>query len=113
MRISNLLAVTMLVLAAVVGVVSAHAQTYSDLYNFGNKNAGPLQPQAPGIIAQGRDGDVYSTTPDGGTSGLGTVFKITPEDRLAVIYSFDDAHGATPTSGLTLGLGLRATLPQR
>ena len=46
----------------------AHAQTYSDLYNFGDGSGDPLNPQYSGIVAQGRDGNLYSTTPKGGSS---------------------------------------------
>jgi uncharacterized repeat protein (TIGR03803 family) len=82
-------------------------QTFSVLYNFGSHSADPLSPQVSGIIAQGRDGNLYSTTPLGGSSsncsgGCGTVFKITPAGKLTVLHSFDGPHGAIATGGLTL-----------
>ena len=82
---------------------SAHAQTYTDLYNFGSASGDPLSPQYSGIVAQGRDGNLYSTTPAGGTGNLGTVFKITAGGAVSVLYSFDGTHGKVPYSGLTLG----------
>ena len=84
-------------------VVSAHAQTYSDLYNFGDASGDPLNPQYSGIIAQGRDGKLYSTTPAGGGAGLGTVFNITAQGAMSVLYNFDGTHGKFPYGGLTLG----------
>jgi uncharacterized repeat protein (TIGR03803 family) len=85
----------------------SHAQTYSALYEFGGKTGDPLNPQYSGIIAQGRDGDLYSTTPHGGslcTGGCGSVFKITPSGTLTVVYSFNfGASGVAPFGGLTLG----------
>src|SRR5574340_167331 len=78
------------------------AQKFSVLYNFGAANGAPLNPGLPGIVAQGRDGNLYSTTANGGTNGLGTVFKMTPAGRLKVLYNFDGAHGQAPLGGLTL-----------
>src|SRR5215471_18724088 len=60
-----LLATVTLVLAS--ALTSAYAQTYSVLYNFGSKAGDPLSPANSGIIAQGRDGNLYSTTPAGCT----------------------------------------------
>jgi uncharacterized repeat protein (TIGR03803 family) len=81
---------------------TTHAQTYSDLYNFGDASGDPLSPQYSGIVAQGRDGNLYSTSPTGGT-GLGTVFKITAQGAVTVLYNFDGTHGKAPFGGLTLG----------
>ena len=89
-------------LVLVLVAMAAHAQTYSVLYNFGNNSGDPVHPQFCGLIAQGRDGNLYSTTPVGGTNNLGTVFKITPTGTLVVLHSFDATQGS-PLSGLTLG----------
>ncbi len=94
-------AVATLVLSLVAA--AAHAQTYTDLYNFGDASGDPLTPQNSGIIAQGRDGNLYSTTPIGGTNNLGTVFKVTPTGTVTVLYNFDGTHGKAPSGGLTLG----------
>jgi hypothetical protein len=40
------------------GVSGAFAQTYSDLFNFNPNVSGPLQ----GVLAQGRDANLYGTT---------------------------------------------------
>src|SRR5882672_528864 len=99
MRIHGLCALVALVLA----VTAAHAQI-SVLYNFGSKSGDPLQPANSGIVAQGRDGNLYTTSVSGGTGpGSGTVFKITPGGTLKVLFNFDNLHGSTPYGGLTLG----------
>jgi uncharacterized repeat protein (TIGR03803 family) len=98
---SRSLMLTALVLLVVLPN-AAHAQ-YSVLYNFGSKSGDPCQPASSGIIAQGRDGDLYSTAPFC-AAALGAVFKITlPTGALTVLYNFDQTHGSTPQGGLTLG----------
>jgi uncharacterized repeat protein (TIGR03803 family) len=91
-----------LTLAAALGVSGADAQTYTDIHDFAALTLD--SPLYSGILAQGRDGSLYGTTPSGGTLGFGGVFKITPTGTYSVIYNFDGtAHGKTPRSGLTLG----------
>src|SRR5437660_1280788 len=103
-RLQNLLQkafVLTLVLSA-LGVSGAHAQTYSNIHDFNTTTL--TSPQNAGILAQGRDGNLYGTTPTGGTHGFGGVFKITPAGSFHVIYNFDGtAPGKSPRSGLTLG----------
>jgi uncharacterized repeat protein (TIGR03803 family) len=105
-RLHTLLTFVMLVFAFAIPTGS-HAQTYSALYEFGGKTGDPLNPQYSGIIAQGRDGELYTTTPDGGslcTGGCGTVFKIAPSGTLTVVYNFNfGASGVAPFGGVTLG----------
>ena len=81
--------------------ITAPAQTFSLLYDFGNKSGDPLNPTYEGIIAQGRDANLYSTTPNVESSANGTMFEITPTGTLSVPYSF--TNGNLPESGLTLG----------
>jgi uncharacterized repeat protein (TIGR03803 family) len=93
-------------LGVVLAVVNAlgNAQTFSVLYNFGSMSGDPVNPQGE-LIAQGLDGNLYSTTEGGGANGNGTVFAISPDGVLRVIYgSFDiGTSGGLPTGGLTLG----------
>ena len=95
---------TLLALSIFAAATGAHAQTFSVLYNFGTHAGDPLQPAYEGVIAQGRDGTLYSTTPLGGANSLGTVFKITTSGILTVLHSFTGgSDGDNPNSGLTLG----------
>jgi uncharacterized repeat protein (TIGR03803 family) len=60
-------------------------------------------------LVQGRDGDFYGTTINGGASFLGisagTVFKITSGGSLTTLYSFSGIDGAYPLGGLVQGSG--------
>lgn len=80
----------------------ADAQTYTDVHDFNTSTL--TAPENPGILAQGRDGNLYGTAPTGGTLGFGGVFRITPAGVYSVIYNFDGTlHGKAPRGGLTLG----------
>jgi uncharacterized repeat protein (TIGR03803 family) len=82
----------------------AQAQTFSVVYNFGSQANDPIGPVYSGIIAQGRNGNLYSTAL-GGTNALGAVYAITPSGTLTEPYAFGATltDGTLPTSGLTLG----------
>jgi uncharacterized repeat protein (TIGR03803 family) len=94
--------ITLLVLAATLLLVSmtASSQTYKVLYNFGTNTDDPRSPSWSGVFAQGRDGNLYSTSQVGGTEGHGTIFQLTPEGTVKVLYSFPVG---TTNNGLTLG----------
>jgi uncharacterized repeat protein (TIGR03803 family) len=94
---------TILALAFFLMLVSSAGAQVTLLYNFGTHAGDPAHPGNPGFIVQGRDGNLYSTSHDGGTDNAGTVFKITPAGQVSVLYSFDGVTGAFPSSGLTLG----------
>lgn len=92
-----------LVLLTLIVATTARAQ-FSVLYNLGAKGGDPASPTFSGIVAQGRDGSLYSTTPSGGAHGAGAVFKVTPTGTLKVLYSFTGgSDGSNPSSGLTVG----------
>jgi uncharacterized repeat protein (TIGR03803 family) len=92
---------------AIATATAAHGQTFSVLYKFGAHVGDPTSPQYTGLLAQGRDGNLYSTSPNGGTlcSFCGAAFKITPSGTLTNVYNFNYPSGAptAPFSGLTLG----------
>jgi uncharacterized repeat protein (TIGR03803 family) len=79
----------------------ATAQTYTDLYDMGATSADPNDPVWSGVIAQGRDGNMYSTTPQYWTGGPGDVFKITPAGTVTVLASINSTV-RTGVGGLTL-----------
>ena len=63
----------------------------STLWCFGLSGSAPsvdgVLPLA--ALVQGRDGNFYGTTSNGGTYDLGTVFKVTPDGTETVLYSFE------------------------
>ena len=67
---------------------------------------GPADGQNPlTSLIQGADGNYYGTTEFGGTSNLGTVFKLTPAGVETVLYNFpNQSDGAYPRLPLTQGL---------
>ncbi len=95
----------MLALLFVAGAAptALHSQTYKDLHNFNCATDG-CNANYSGIMAQGRDGDLYGTSHQGGSSGLGTVFKLTPSGTISILHNFAGSDGSHPYSGLTLGL---------
>lgn len=85
------------------GIAPAYGQ-FADMYNFGTLSDDPRYAWWSGIIAQGRDGNLYSSTCYGGVNDGGAIFQITPAGALALLYSFPGPSGSTqPCGGLTLG----------
>src|ERR1700730_1708916 len=107
-RTRVVLAIAVLVFAVTTSTY-ADAQGFSTLHDFlGTNAADGCSPTYSGIVAQGRDGNMYGTTSTGGAPkevNRGTVFQITPAGVLTVIFSFpgDESAGWSPFSGLTLG----------
>jgi uncharacterized repeat protein (TIGR03803 family) len=104
MRKIRLVLPGLLVVAVMAANATAHAQGFSVLYNFGSNSGDPFKPAYSGIIAQGRDGNLYSTAPGGGTC-CGALFQITPAGKLKIIHNFTGSNndGAFPQGGVTLG----------
>jgi uncharacterized repeat protein (TIGR03803 family) len=74
----------------------------TNLYSFGSSPEDGLAPLA-GLV-QGSDGNFYGTTYAGGTSNLGTVFRISPGGSYTNLYSFlgpptDGAYAAELVQG--------------
>lgn len=81
---------------------AAEAQTLTTLYSFtGQRGADPRA----GFIADAA-GNLYSTTYEGGTNGMGTVFELSPpaagqtEWTNQILFAFDGKHGEYPRAGL-------------
>ena len=75
--------------------------TVSVLYSFtgGADGAYPY-----GGLIQGRDGNFYGTTSQGGASGAGTIVEVTPAGVLTPLYSFTGGtDGAFPYASLLQG----------
>jgi uncharacterized repeat protein (TIGR03803 family) len=93
-----------LLLAAVLALSVFGAQAgvvFTSLYSFTGTNDG-ANPVA-GLV-QGNDGNLYGTTPCGGSNGYGTVFKISTSGVLTNLWSFTGGNGgAYPQAGLVQG----------
>src|ERR1039457_6364110 len=80
--------------------ISSRAQ-FTTLVSFTGANGN--QPFMENLV-QGKNGSLYGTTTYGGTSGNGTIFKVTPTGTLTTIYNFANTpDGANPDAGLVLG----------
>jgi uncharacterized repeat protein (TIGR01451 family) len=57
-------------------------------------------------LVMGLDGNLYGTTMGGGTAGMGTVFRITPDGKETILHSFGSStnDGTSPCGVLTLGM---------
>ena len=81
------------------------AGSLKTLYSFCSKsNCVDGSTPASGL-AQGTDGNYYGTSLSGGTSGEGTIFKITPSGSLTTLHSFCSkcGDGESPHAGLVQG----------
>jgi uncharacterized repeat protein (TIGR03803 family) len=73
------------------------------LYQFkGNFGSGPGDGQDPqGALVADSAGNLYGTTPYGGASNYGTIFKVTKAGQETVLYSFTGgSDGGRPYSGV-------------
>ena len=81
-------------LLCVASAIALPAQTFKTLVTFDGTNGS--QPLA--FLVQGTDGYLYGTTNEGGVTGStgpGTVFKITPGGTLTALYSFCSQSNCT------------------
>ena len=96
------------------GVAVAGAQTVTTLFNFvGGKKSG-ANPWYVTLV-QGTNGQLYGTTYNGGSKGLGTFFEMTTSGTLTVLHSFvgGETDGANPTGGLNTAPTAISTAPRR
>ncbi len=104
LMLTSKIAAPMLAVALLFGVTAASAQTlpFKKLYDFGTKTGDPHNPSWPGVFAQGRDGNLYSTSQAGGI-GYGTVFQLTPAGGVKVLHQFplgtNSSHGDPRKAG--------------
>jgi uncharacterized repeat protein (TIGR03803 family) len=91
------------ILTMLATAIAAPAQTFTTLANFNGTNGSA----AASPLVQGRDGNLYGATVGGGTTDLGTIFRMTPTGSLTTIYNFCStsvcSDGAAPL-GIVLGL---------
>jgi uncharacterized repeat protein (TIGR03803 family) len=88
-------------LGTVFEITSAATETV--LYSFAGGTSDGSDPSAGLLLAS--DGNFYGTTNQGGASGDGTVFKITPAGVETLVYSFTGGatDGASPGAALIQG----------
>jgi uncharacterized repeat protein (TIGR03803 family) len=98
------LAVPGVALAIAGTAIAAYAQTPTVLYNLGTNADDPAAPIGADVIAQGRDGNLYSVSNAGGSFGDGTAFNITLSGTPTVLHNFDGTDGSLIYSGLTRGI---------
>ncbi len=81
--------------------LSPDGSGFTVLHHFDSSTTG-RNPSA-GLI-QGSDGALYGTASQGGSSGLGTVFKLNPDGSgFTVLHHFASTTGGTPHAGLIQG----------
>jgi uncharacterized repeat protein (TIGR03803 family) len=79
------------------------AGAFNTLYSFGTSADDGAFPSFGGLL-KASDGNFYGTTSSGGTSGSGTLFKLTAGGALTTLYAFGSKAGD--------GSGTKATLIQ-
>lgn len=93
--------------------VCAQAQTFTSLYSFCSQTNCADGDDVSAPLVQGTDGNLYGETVFGGSigtsncgsSGCGTIFKMTPQGTFTTLYTFclsSCTDGAGPSGGLVL-----------
>jgi uncharacterized repeat protein (TIGR03803 family) len=76
---------------------TANGQIVTTLYSFTGQ---PSEYPQEVMLAQGRDGQLYGTTTDGGIDG--SIFKVSTSRIFTHLFSFDNTDGDVPGEGMTL-----------
>ena len=100
LRFKRYLAVWAGVLSLSLAAANGAAQTYSVVHSFGDVGMG-CNPSAPVLVAP--DGTLYGTTYRGGSSNLGTLFRVNADGSdFVVLKNFTGDDGAGPMGNLVL-----------
>ena len=89
----------MLIFLATASLVQA--QVYTQIHSFDESKEGS-NPNDPNMLAQGEDGNLYSTLLFK-TSFDGSIFVSSTSGVAAFVYAFQGVDGNSPQSGLSLG----------
>lgn len=84
-------AATFSFLAVLVSVALSEIPAPQVLHHFRGGAANPIAP-----LVLGPDGNFYGTSPSGGSSGRGTVFRITPDGISTMLITFTGPNRQTP-----------------
>jgi len=93
------------ILVVCLAQLATQAQTFTTVATFSGSNGS----QPLGTLVQGKDGNFYGTTQQGGDLacgapyGCGAVIKMTPSGTLTVLHSFESTDGLHPEAGLVQG----------
>lgn len=89
-----------IVALALAFTAQAQTYTYSVLYSFKNNGNDPQNADAA-LIVDG-SGNLYGTSFSGGSSNLGTVFKVTKSGKMTVLHNFQggNSDGNGPSASL-------------
>jgi uncharacterized repeat protein (TIGR03803 family) len=84
-----------------VGTTAQTTTTYEVVHAFRNSGQ-PTGIDASSVsnLVQASDGYFYGTTYWGGSSGVGTIFRVDSSGNLTTLHSFAYADGANPAAGL-------------
>jgi len=74
---------------------------FTILHHFGSDPSDGTHPW--GGVVQGTDGNFYGTTFDGGLNAVGTIYRMTPEGEVTILYNFSPSGGYPNGQTLTLG----------
>jgi uncharacterized repeat protein (TIGR03803 family) len=98
------LTMAVLCLLLIVGFQPAEAQTETVLYSFCARTGCPDGSNPRADLVMDTAGNLYGTTLYGGTSGVGTVFELSPSGTETVLHSFAASHtdGHYPYAGLLM-----------
>lgn len=101
-----------LLLAAFLGHGNVAAQFYEKVLSFTEAGAGELGPHTsngrnPVSIVEGRDGNFYVTTEQGGSAVQGAIFRVTPTGDFTALVDFtgngSTEKGQDPLGGMIVG----------
>jgi uncharacterized repeat protein (TIGR03803 family) len=83
---------------------AAHAtSTYTVLHNFGDNTVANDGAYSYSALVQASNGLFYGTTAFGGAHEKGTVFSVTSQGTVTILYSFQGTDGSYPETALTIG----------
>jgi uncharacterized repeat protein (TIGR03803 family) len=78
---------------------------YPEVVQFLSTSRVAVPPEYPSAsLLEADDGSFYGTTAYGGESGKGTVFKVTTNGALTIVFSFNGTNGSHPATGLIRGM---------
>ena len=92
LRPASALWTLVLLFALKASAILAAGQTFTVLHGF----TGPDGLGAYAGLVRDTAGNLYGTTSEGGSSGDGVVFKLSPAGRETVLYSFTGSDGKSP-----------------